>query len=73
MDNDQPDVLIIGAGATGGAVAWSLSQAGISVVCLEQGDWVKPTQYHTNRPDWELSRWSEFHPDPNASANDRCR
>lgn len=65
MDNEQPDVLIIGAGATGGAVAWSLSQAGISVMCLDQGDWVKPSQYHTNQPDWELSRWSDFHPDPN--------
>ena len=65
MDNEQPDVLIIGAGATGAAVAWSLSQAGISVMCLDQGDWVKPSQYHTNQPDWELSRWSDFHPDPN--------
>ena len=65
MTNDQPDVLIIGAGATGAAVAWSLSQEGISVVCLDQGDWVRSTQYQTNRPDWELSRWSDFHPDPN--------
>lgn len=65
MNNDIPDVLIIGAGATGSAVAWSLSEANISVMCLDQGDWIKPSQYHTNEPDWELSRWSDFHPDPN--------
>ena len=65
MNNDTPDVLIIGAGATGSAVAWSLSQANISVMCLDQGDWVNPSQYHTSETDWELSRWSDFHPDPN--------
>lgn len=64
-DSNQLDVLIIGAGATGAAVAWSLSEAGISVMCLDQGDWVMPYQYHVNEPDWELSRWSDFHPDPN--------
>lgn len=65
MSNHIPDVLIIGAGATGSAVAWSLSQANISVMCLDQGDWVNPSQYHTSETDWELSRWSDFHPDPN--------
>ena len=66
--NDIPDVLIIGAGATGAAVAWSLSQAGIEVMCLEQGGWVNPSEYPTAQTDWELSRWSEFSPDPNQRA-----
>ena len=65
MNNDTPDVLIIGAGATGSAAAWSLSQSNISVMCLDQGDWVNPSQYRTSETDWELSRWSDFHPDPN--------
>ena len=65
-DSNELDVLIIGAGATGAAVAWSLSDAGISVMCLDQGDWVAPTQYHLDERDWELSRWSDFHPDPNS-------
>ncbi len=51
-----PDVLIIGAGASGAAFAWSLSQAGISTVCLEQGGWVNPDEYPSVDSDWELSR-----------------
>ena len=34
---DIVDVLVIGAGASGGAFAWSLAEAGINVMCLEQG------------------------------------
>ena len=63
--NSQPDVLIVGAGATGAAVAWSLSEAGINVMCLEQGDWISTSDYPMDQPDWELSASSEFHVDPN--------
>ena len=38
-NNDIADVLVIGAGASSAAFCWSLSQAGINVVCLEQGGW----------------------------------
>ena len=48
------DVLIIGAGASGGAVAWRLAQDGFDVVCLEQGRWQRPEDYPTTRNDWEL-------------------
>ena len=48
--NDMVDVLIIGAGASGAAVAWSLAEAGLRVVCLEQGDWVKQEQLPQQRP-----------------------
>ena len=64
-NTDKPDILIIGAGATGAAVAWSLSTSGIDVMCLDQGDWVSTSQYHTEEPAWELSRWSDFHAAPN--------
>ena len=37
-NNDIVDVLIIGAGASGGAFTWSLANAGINVMCLEQGE-----------------------------------
>jgi choline dehydrogenase-like flavoprotein len=38
-DSGHTDVLIIGAGAGGGVSAARLIEAGISVTCLEQGDW----------------------------------
>lgn len=43
---DIADVLVIGAGASGGAFTWSLSMAGIKVVCLtkETGSHWTPTQ-----------------------------
>ena len=39
MAVEPADVLIIGAGASGGVVAKRLAEAGFGVVCLEQGDW----------------------------------
>jgi choline dehydrogenase-like flavoprotein len=60
------DVLVIGAGASGAAFTWSLRQAGIKVMCLDQGGWVDPTLYPAALDDWELHRQREFHPDPNS-------
>jgi len=37
------DVLIIGAGASGAAVAWSLAETRMRILCLEQGDWIRPS------------------------------
>ncbi len=54
MANDRADVLVIGSGAAGGAVSKSLADHGAKVVCLEQGDWVKPAEYPSTRPDWEI-------------------
>ena len=51
--NEERDVLIIGAGAAGGAIAWSLARRKVDVVCLEQGDWVDPTLRPKNYVDWE--------------------
>ena len=65
MANEVADILIIGAGASGAAAAWSLSQRGLSVVCLEQGGWVDPTSYPHWKPDWELHRQTDFAKDPN--------
>ena len=43
MADDIVDVLIIGAGASGAAVAWSLADTRMRIVCFEQGDWTNPT------------------------------
>ena len=66
--NSPVDVLVIGAGASGGAFTWSLSGAGFQVMCLEQGDWVDPAAYPTTGDDWELHRSTDFSPDPNVRA-----
>jgi len=58
-------VLIIGSGAAGAAVAWSLSRANLEVACLEQGTYMDAAKYPATRKDWELSRQKEFHFSPN--------
>jgi choline dehydrogenase-like flavoprotein len=58
--DDIVDVLIIGSGASGAAVAWSLAETKMRIVCMEQGDWVKPTDYPANGRDWEARRYGDF-------------
>jgi hypothetical protein len=64
------DVLIIGAGASGAAVAWSLAETRMKILCLEQGDWIKPTEFPTNGRDWEARRYADFDISPNRRARD---
>ena len=42
MPETTADVLIIGAGASGAAFAWSLAETRMNILCLEQGDWMVP-------------------------------
>lgn len=65
MPNEPVGVLIIGAGASGGAFAWSIADAGMSVLCLEQGPWMRQSDYPTNTMDWESRGATEFSPNPN--------
>ncbi len=62
---DKVDVLIIGSGASGAAVAWSLAETKMKILCLEQGDWMKQAEYPTNGRDWEARQFDDFHPSPN--------
>lgn len=68
MTQDLADILIIGAGASGAAVAWRLSDAGLRIVCLEQGHWHKPGEYSTTFPDWEFRGATSFSFNPNVRA-----
>lgn len=59
------DVIIVGAGASGGAAAWRLAKAGLKVTCLEQGDWVSYENTPSLYNDWEIARQTTHHPNPN--------
>lgn len=63
--SDPVDVLIIGAGASGAAVAWSLAETRMRILCLEQGVWPNSSQYPANRQDWESSADADFSISPN--------
>jgi choline dehydrogenase-like flavoprotein len=65
MNDDVADVLIIGAGASGAAAAWSLAETRMRIVCLEQGDWVDPSAYPTNSANWESQALGPWNIDPN--------
>jgi len=65
MPNEPVGVLVIGAGASGAAFAWSIADAGMSVLCLEQGPWMKQQDYPTNGLDWEARALGDFSPSPN--------
>ena len=58
--NETVDVLIIGSGASGAAVAWSLADTRMKILCLEQGDWMKQADYPSNGRDWEAGLYDDF-------------
>jgi choline dehydrogenase-like flavoprotein len=64
------DVLIVGSGASGAAVAWGLVETRLKILCLEQGDWIKPSEFPTNGRDWEARRYSDFDIHPSRRARD---
>lgn len=63
--NERVDVLIIGAGASGAAIAWSLAETKMRILCLEQGDWLKPSDFPSNGRDWEARLSEDFAISPN--------
>ena len=64
-DDKVVDILIIGAGASGAAVAWSLSESSMSIMCLEQGEHMDASKYPSTRMSWEVERLGEYHFSPN--------
>jgi choline dehydrogenase-like flavoprotein len=69
-ENEMVDVLIIGSGASGAAMAWSLADTRMRILCLEQGDWSRPEDFPANGRDWEARRYTDFDISPNRRARD---
>ena len=55
-------MLVIGAGASGAALVWSLAAAGINVMCLEQGDWLARDAFPATNADSQIHWLTDFHP-----------
>lgn len=66
ITNDPVDVLVIGSGMGGAAATKLLAEAGLKVVCLEQGRWAHEIGFPHNAPDWEWQRvMGKWHTAPN--------
>lgn len=70
MADDTVDILIVGAGASAAAFAWSLAETRMRIVCLEQGDWMNSAQYPSAGRDWEARTYSDFSISPNRRGRD---
>lgn len=58
--HDSVDVLVIGSGIGGAISSRVLAEAGLKVVCLEQGEWTRPESRPHADPAWEWRRLTTF-------------
>jgi choline dehydrogenase-like flavoprotein len=69
MNSKKIEIIIIGAGASGAAAAWNLSNGEsknkFKVTCLEQGPLLNKNSYSFNQNKWEIYKKNKFHIDPN--------
>src|SRR5262245_7845622 len=62
---EESDVTIIGAGPSGAITAQTLAKAGMSVVCLEQGEYPDYASIKFDEPGFELRKDMGFGFNPN--------
>jgi len=56
----KPQVVVIGSGPGGAAIAWSLAEAGVKVHILEAGPRYQPREdYRPRHNDWERQHFPE--------------
>ena len=60
----------MGGGPSGAVTAHTLARRGFKVTCLEQGDWVNPTGYPGNKPEYELLLQKQWSWNPNTRHRD---
>jgi choline dehydrogenase-like flavoprotein len=70
-ESGRADVLIIGAGASGGIAGKYLAEQGFDVVCLEQGRWMDRAEYRGRSADWEITGRKQWFPSPNVRGLDQ--
>ena len=70
MADDVVDVLIIGAGASAAAFAWSMADTRMRILCLEQGDWMNPADYPSTSKHWQVRRQIAYNQSPNIRQRD---
>lgn len=61
----ETDIIVVGSGASGAAVTWSLARAGFRVICIEQGPWVDPSSFPVAHDDWQYQMRTEWAYHPN--------
>lgn len=65
MTVERADVLVIGAGPSGAVAARRFAEAGMRVVCLEQGDWPDRARFPGDKIDYELTAQKQWNFNPN--------